>query len=67
MEAQNTLYTPQQAADYVGVNYRTILSWISSGELECYRIGDGRSIRIDQNQINDYLASHKSSKEQNEG
>ena len=60
MEAQKTLYTPREAAEYLGVGYRAILDWIDKGELQCYRIGAGKwHIRISMEQIQDYLDSHK--------
>lgn len=53
------LLTPQEAADYLGVHYRAIYNWISDGTLGCYRIGDGRSIRIGMSHIQKYLKEHE--------
>ena len=63
MDEKEILMTPQQAAEYLGVNYRVILRWISDGQLSCYRIGDGRSIRIGINHIREYLKDHEVCKE----
>ena len=61
METQKTLFTPREAAEYLGVGYRAILDWIDKGELKCYRIGLGEwHIRISIEQIQEYLASKES-------
>ena len=59
------LMTPAQAAEYLGVSYRAILSWIEDGSLGCYRIGDGRSIRIGMSHIQTYLKEHEVKRETN--
>ena len=59
MDDREELLTPQGAADYLGVNYRVILRWIADGSLSCYRIGDGRSIRIGMGHIQEYLKEHE--------
>lgn len=59
MEAQKTLFTPREAASYVGVSYRLILKWIAEGELKCYRIDNGGRIRISTDQIHEYLRNHE--------
>ena len=60
MEATKQILTPKEAAEYVGVSYREILDWIKSGELKCYRIGDGNwYIRISIDQIHEYLKNHE--------
>lgn len=59
MDEREILMTPQEAADYLGVTYRVILKWIGDGELSCYRIGDGRSIRIGLGHIRNYLKDHE--------
>ena len=55
MEEKEKLFTVQEAADYLSVTYRAVLSWINDGEMDCYRIGDGRSIRIGMHHIQQYL------------
>lgn len=59
MEAKEILMTPKEAADYLQVRYRVVLRWISEGKMDCYRIGDGRSIRIGWNHIQKYLKDHE--------
>ncbi len=42
------LLTKDQAAEYLGVSYWTIRSWVESGKLRAVRLpGDGRLIRIE--------------------
>ncbi len=42
------LLTMGQAAEYLGVSYWTIRSWVESGKLRAVRLpGDGRLIRIE--------------------
>lgn len=53
------IFTPQEAAEYMGVSYRAVLNWIANGTLGCYRIGDGRSIRIGMGHIQKYLQEHE--------
>lgn len=59
MEALKTLFSPKEAASYVGVSYRLILKWIADGELKCYRIDDSGRIRISTDQIHEYLRNHE--------
>ena len=42
------LLTMRQAAEYLGVSYWTVRSWVESGKLRAVRLpGDGRLIRIE--------------------
>ena len=66
MEEREELLTPMEAADYLGITYRAILKWIAYGEMSCYRIGDGRSIRIGMGHIREYLKNHEVKNEQPE-
>ena len=56
---EETILTVPEAADYLGVNKRTIWKWIQEGSLGCYRVGDGRTIRIGTSHLQDYLKSHE--------
>lgn len=60
---EEVLMTVQEAATFMGVSYRAVLKWISEGSLGCYRIGEGRSIRIGSDHINRYLSEHDQAKE----
>ena len=42
-----TMYTVQEAADYLGVSSKTIYKWIAEGSLKAHKIGK-RMIRIDE-------------------
>lgn len=56
---EETLLTVQEAADYLGVTYRAVINWIQDGSLGCYRIGDGRSIRVGTDHLKKYLKDHE--------
>ena len=53
MLENETLFTVQQIAEKLKVNYRTILDRIHLGELDAYKIGG--AYRISNKQINNYL------------
>ena len=59
MEAIPKYHTARHAADIIGVSYRLILKWINDGELQCYRIGDNKMIRISDEQISKFLENHE--------
>lgn len=59
----NRLLTPRDASEYLQVNVRTIYKWINDGELECYKIGVGRDIRIPMKTIEEYLKRHEKGNE----
>lgn len=46
-------FTRQQAADYLGVNVRTIDSYLRSGKLAMYRLSDFH-VRLDAAQVRAY-------------
>ena len=62
MEEQKKIYTPKEAAEYLGVSYRLILKWIEDEELKCYRIDKKNTIRISSEQIHEYLKNHETGK-----
>ena len=47
--------TQAQAAEYLGLTDRTIRNLIARGELTGYRVGKGRSIRLDSNEVDALL------------
>lgn len=63
MEAQKTIFTTREAAEYLGVSYRLILKWIDDDELKCYRIDKKNTIRISSDQIHEFLNNHETGKE----
>ena len=56
---EETILTVPEAAEYLGVTKRVIWKWIQDGKLGCYRIGDGRSIRIGTSHLQEYLKKHE--------
>ncbi len=56
------ILTPKEAAEYLRVKQRTIYKFIDTGELGCYKIGEGRDIRISMEQIEEYLKRHEKKK-----
>lgn len=51
------LYTRQEAASHLKIGLRTLDRRLASGELECYRLGDGPKapVRIAEEQLLNYL------------
>lgn len=45
---------PQDAADYCGVDYRTILRWIAAGYLNATRVGP-KLIKVDVAQLDNLM------------
>lgn len=45
----------QAAAEYAGVTDRTIRNYIARGELTGYRVGKGRLVRVDLNEVDQRL------------
>lgn len=56
---EETILTVPEAAEYLGVNKRTIWKWIQEGSLGCYRVGEGRLIRIGTSHLQEYLKTHE--------
>ncbi len=48
------IYTPQQLADYLTVNRRTVLKWIRSGELKASWVGK-KTPRITEEQLKVFM------------
>ena len=58
------LLTREEAAKKLRVGLRTLDRRIESGDLKCYRYGEGRHapVRISLDQINDFLLSMRNTK-----
>jgi excisionase family DNA binding protein len=56
------LMTRKEAAQRLRIGIRTLDRRLASGDLKCYRLGDGPKapVRISEEQINEYLAAMKS-------
>lgn len=46
MSDPEKLYSPEEAADYLGVHVQTVRSWIRSGRLRASRLAGQRALRI---------------------
>jgi len=57
VQENETLFTVQQIADKLQVNYRTILDRIHLGEIDAYKIGG--AYRISLKQLNTFLENNK--------
>lgn len=44
--AEERLYTPEEAAEYLGVHVQTVRAWIRSGRLRASRLAGQRALRI---------------------
>lgn len=62
MEESPKLYTVAEVARILIVTQNSIYTWISQGIMGCYKIGNGRSIRIGQEHIDAYLNKTKEPK-----
>jgi excisionase family DNA binding protein len=40
------LYSPEEAAEYLGIHVQTVRAWIRSGRLKAHRLAGQRSLRI---------------------
>ncbi|MBE0608762.1 MAG: helix-turn-helix domain-containing protein [Dehalococcoidia bacterium] len=40
------LYSPEEAADYLGIHVQTVRGWIRSGRLRASRLAGQRALRI---------------------
>lgn len=49
------LYSPEEAADYLGVHVQTVRSWIRSGRLRASRLTGQRALRIAQSDLQSVL------------
>jgi excisionase family DNA binding protein len=49
------LYTPEEAADYLGVHIQTVRAWIRAGRLRASRLAGQRALRIRASDLNSVL------------
>ena len=55
------LYKVSEVAERFKVHPRTVLNWIRNGDMAAYKVGNTDAVlRISEDQIQDYLANHKS-------
>ncbi len=53
--AEERLYSPEEAADYLSVHVKTVRSWIRSGRLRASRLAGQRALRIRASDLRDVL------------
>jgi excisionase family DNA binding protein len=51
------LYTPQEVADYLKVDVRTVYRWLREGELNALRFR--REYRITESALKEFLEAHQ--------
>jgi excisionase family DNA binding protein len=54
------MYTPQEVADYLKVDVRTVYRWLKNGEMEAIRFR--REYRITESQLRDFIERHRTSR-----
>ena len=56
-QVDEELYTPQEVADYLKVDVRTVYRWLREGELNALRFR--REYRISESDLRDFLKRHR--------
>jgi acetyl-CoA synthetase len=56
-QVDEQLYTPQEVADYLKVDVRTVYRWLRDGELHALRFR--REYRISETDLRDFLERHR--------
>lgn len=54
-EAAERLYSPEEAAEYLGVHVQTVRAWIRSGRLRASRLAGQRALRISASDLRSVL------------
>ena len=60
-QVDEQLYTPQEVADYLKVDVRTVYRWLREGELNALRFR--REYRISETDLRDFLERHRTKPE----
>ena len=58
MKTKESLITPEQAADYLGVSHKTMNKWRSTGENSIPYSKIGRCVRYRLSELDTYIAKH---------
>jgi excisionase family DNA binding protein len=61
-QVDEQLYTPQEVADYLKVDVRTVYRWLREGELDALRFR--REYRISETDLRDFLKRHRTRPEE---
>jgi excisionase family DNA binding protein len=56
-QVDEQLYTPQEVADYLKVDVRTVYRWLREGEMNAIRFQ--REYRITESALKDFLEAHR--------
>jgi excisionase family DNA binding protein len=56
-QVDEQLYTPQEVADYLKVDVRTVYRWLREGEMNAIRFQ--REYRIGESDLQDFLERHR--------
>jgi excisionase family DNA binding protein len=56
-QVDEQLYTPQEVADYLKVDVRTVYRWLREGEMNAIRFQ--REYRIGESDLRDFLERHR--------
>jgi excisionase family DNA binding protein len=59
MNETDNLLNVQEVAEKFRITTQTVYGLIKTDQLRAYRIGEGRSLRIPANAVNELLASHE--------
>ena len=54
-QPREKLYSPEEAADYLGVHVQTVRSWIRAGRLKAIRLTGQRALRIRASELDSVL------------
>ena len=61
-QVDEQLYTPQEVADYLKVDVRTVYRWLRGGELNALRFR--REYRISETDLRNFLERHRTRREE---
>ena len=56
-QVDEQLYTPQEVADYLKVDVRTVYRWLREGEMNAIRFQ--REYRIGESDLQDFFERHR--------
>jgi acetyl-CoA synthetase len=60
-QVDEQLYTPQEVADYLKVDVRTVYKWLRERELNALRFR--REYRISESDLRDFIQRHRTGRE----
>jgi excisionase family DNA binding protein len=60
-QVDEQLYTPQEVADYLKVDVRTVYRWLREGDLNALRFR--REYRISESDLREFIQRHRTGRE----